>query len=544
MKAHQLEHAGRARGIGIALDPRREEPLYQQIFDQVVTRIRSHAFPPGFRLPPTRILARELSTHRNTVVRAYADLEAAGFVSSVVGRGTFVEASARSAVGSGARGAGGAAGGGANGGGAGVGTAVGTSGGGTSGEPPSRMPWSTLLSRAANADGLGKAARFARSVPGDVVNLARMQPSKDLLPDQLLRRCIDHALRDLGTGALEYAPPEGLARLRRQIVQDLAEQGVPAGADDVLVTTGSQQALDLIIRTLVNPNDAFLVDSTTYSGAIDLFTLGGARLIPVPSDAEGPDLAALSRLSRPGVKGFYLMPNCNNPTGLTVSEERRRGLVAWSKSAGIPLIEDDYGASLDLDGTPPPAALRTLDGDVVYFSTFSKRLVPALRIGFIIAPPALRPILTAMKRAMDLATSTVLQHGLAEFMERGYLKAHMNRTLPEYRARRDALEAGLVEHLPAGMRWTRPSRGVVLWLPLPPALDPEMVFEEALRRGVRISPSTLWSVDAGAERGLRLTFCAEPVERIFEGARRLGQTLKALLGERAANGGPAAFEVV
>jgi DNA-binding transcriptional MocR family regulator len=229
------------------------------------------------------------------------------------------------------------------------------------------------------------------------------------------------------------------------------------------------------------------------------------------------------------VKGFYLMPNCHNPTGTTVSAERRRGLVAWSRASAIPLIEDDYGASLDLDGEAPPPALRAMDGDVIYVSTFSKKLVPALRLGFIVCPPGLKSTLSSMKRVMDLGTSALIQFAVAEFLDRGYLRAHMNRTLPEYRSRRDALESSLRAHLPAGIGWNHPSRGVVLWVRLPPALDPDVVFEEAFRRGVQVSPGTLWSFDDSAERGIRLAFCAESPARLAEGAKRLGQTLQVLL---------------
>ena len=504
--------------VGLRVDPRRDEPIYRQIFDQIVARIQRRAFPPGYRLPASRVLAGELSTHRNTVARAYADLEAAGFVSSSVGRGTFVQAESPSAPAE------------------------------DRSEPAANtMPWTSLLARNARAETVGRAERFARHIAGrDVINLARMQPSPDLLPDELMQRCMDRVFSDQGPRALTYAPPEGLLRLREQIALDLVVRGVPAAADDVLVTSGSQQAIDLLARALVNTGDTVLVDSTTYSGAIDVFAIAGARLVPVTSDAQGPDLAALARLARSDVKAFYLMPNGHNPTGRTISADRRRALVAWSRASGIPLVEDDYGAGLSLDGTTPPPHLRALDGDVVYLSTFSKRLAPALRMGFIVCPPALRPTLRSLKRVMDLGVSTLLQHALAEFMERGYLRAHMKRILPEYRARRDALEAALTKALPADIRWDSPSHGVVLWLRLPSTIDPAVLHEEALRQGVLVSPSTMWSVEESGERGVRITFCAEPSARLVEGARRLGKAVRVLNARAAREGRPRApvIEVV
>lgn len=502
------------RNTGLSLDPSSADPLYKQIFDQVVARIKSRAFPAGHRLPPTRSLADELSTHRNTVVRAYADLEAAGFVSSTVGRGTFVVALPEPPA-------------------------------NAPPKPAGAMPWASLLSSASEAEALRRVERFGRTPQGrDVVNLARMQPSPDLLPADLIRRCADHVLKSEGSKALAYAPPEGLPRLRALVAQDLANTGVPVTPDDLVITTGSQQALDLLARALVNPGDVFLIDPMTYTGAINLLTLAGARLVPIPSDAEGPDMASLARYRGTGAKGLYLMPNCRNPTGESVSNARRRALVAWSREAGIPLIEDDYGADLSLTGAPVPPALRALDGDVLHLGTFSKKLAPALRVGFLVAPPQVRSTVISVKRAMDLGTSAILQHVLAEFLERGYLRAHLHHTLPEYRQRRDALDRGLREHVPPGVKWTVPDRGVVLWIPLPRDVDPAVVFEECSKRGVVVSPSNVFGVDARPTPGIRMTFCGEPAKRLHEGGKRVGETLKALIKTRSRSAETPAIDAV
>jgi GntR family transcriptional regulator/MocR family aminotransferase len=489
--------------LGLSLQPTADEPLYRQIFDQVVDRVRSGALPPGFRLPPTRTLARALGTHRNTVVRAYEDLEGAGFVESTVGRGTFVAQLPRARL---------------------V-PAVQT-------RDDARLPWSTLVSHAVTAETLGRHDRLTRGLGTglDLVNLTRMQPSGDLLPDELLRRCFEHVLRTLGPRALGYGAREGLPRLREAIAADLARQGVPAGTDDLVVTSGSQQALDLVVRALANPGDPVPVDESTYTGALNVIAAAGARAIGVPSDDEGPSLESLERLARSGAKALYLMPNCHNPTGLTITAARREALVAWSHRAGVPIIEDDFVADLNVDGVPAPAAMRSLDGDVIYIGTFSKRLIPALRTGFVVAPAPLRPRLVALKYTVDLGNSELMQHALAEFLERGYLIAHLLRSVPEYRRRRDALEEALRRHGPRWLRWRRGERGVALWLPLPPTMDPRAVFEEAHRKGVLVSPSTLNTVEDRMPGGVRLTFCAEPVERILEGAKRFARALAAVTG--------------
>jgi len=483
---------------GIQIDPRRGQPIYKQIYEELSSRIRRGAYPVGYRLPTTRQLARELSTHRNTVSRAFEELEACGLVYARVGRGTFVAEQPRIAL------------------------------SGRTSEAP-ELPWAALLSQTVSAEPLGRLDRLLHAVQRqDVINLTTMYPSADLLPVRQLRRCVDHVLRRYGVDALGFAPRYGLPRLRELIAGMLREARIPVTADEVLITTGSQQALDLVARALVNPGDTMLVDEYTYTGALTAFAAAGARLVGVPADAEGPDMEALRRLARPSVKGFYLMPNGGNPTGLTVSVQRRKELIAWSRESGTPLIEDDYGADLELDDCPQPVPLRGLDPEVLYVGTFSKRLTPALRVGFLVCPAGLRRRLGALKHSMDLGTSLLMQHVVAEFIERGYMKSHLRRVVAAYRQRRDALEAGLGEHLPAQATWERPRRGGFLWLVLPDRFDSEELFEEAQRQGVLISPATLHSAGQPLQCALRLTFCGEQPARLREGARRLAAAIAVL----------------
>src|SRR5262252_3544379 len=255
------------RLTGFKLDPSHSAPLYQQLFDQIVERVRSGTFPAGYRLPPTRRLADELGAHRNTVVRTYADLEAAGFVVSRVGRGTFVSATPSAPVAAPM----------------------------AAPAPRGGLPWSSLVAPHAVAEPLGRFDRLARAHRDDHIQLGAMHPPPELLPSELFQRCIDHVLRTLGPRALTYGPREGVPSLRASIAEDLRRQGVPASAEDVIVTTGSQQALDLVVRALVRPGDRFLVDSLIYPGINNVLACAGATLIPVPADEEGPSVAAMAR---------------------------------------------------------------------------------------------------------------------------------------------------------------------------------------------------------------------------------------------------------
>lgn len=444
-----------------------------------------------------------LGVHRNTVVRAYEALEEGGFVESTVGRGTFVRAPRRSPN-----------------------------------DAPfkeSGIPWSSLVSRAVEAEPLSRFDRLSRRVPGRAaINLNRMQPPNELLPVKLFRRCFAHVFEQHGARAMGYAPREGVHRLREAVAEHLARRGVPVRLEDVLITTGSQQALDLIARALIDPEDPVLVESATYTGALHVLAAAGARLVGVPRDSAGPDLGVLERLGHTGAKALYVMPDGQNPTGLEIGAERRRELVAWSRRAAVPLIEDAYVSDLYL-GDAPPVSLRALDGDVLYVGSFSKNLIPALRVGFLLVPSTLLPRLTPLKHAMDLGTSPLLQYALAEFMNRGYLGAHLERMRAEYRARRDALVAGLERHLPVETSFHVPSAGLALFVRLPEGLPPVLAFEAAANEGVLVTPSTLNAVSAGPFRtgGLRLTYCAEPARRLAEGARRLGAALhKVLLPRR------------
>ena len=489
--------------LGLSLESN-GAPLYQQIFDQVADRVRTGTLPAGFRLPPSRALAQALQVHRNTVVQAYAELQQAGFVESAVGRGTFVLSQKP------------------------AGPSRPESGMSSLGGISPGLPWDALTTTS-RSDAIRSFGRLLRAqVPPDVIRLNGMQPPDELLPHELLGRCLDHVLQTVGPKALGYGPRDGVLALRTAIVGDLARQGVPARPEDVLITTGSQQALDLLGRALIEPGQPLLVQEATYTGAIQLFTAGGARLVSVRSDGQGPSLAALESLAiRP--RALYLMPNHCNPTGEEISEARRVELCSWGRTRGVPIIEDDYAADLVLDDHPALPAMRCFDGEVIYVGTYSKKLIPALRMGFIVCPPGLKPHLESLKHAFDLGSSVLMQYALAEFLDRGYMAAHINALKRVYRQRRAVLCESLQAYLPSELSFRIPRRGLSIWVDLPEGIRSEEVFEEALRHHrVLVSPGSLHRSD-GEVPGIRLTFCTEEPARLREGARRLGSALSSLL---------------
>jgi DNA-binding transcriptional MocR family regulator len=368
------------------------------------------------------------------------------------------------------------------------------------------------------------------SVPSDVVDLTRMAPPPDLIPHELYRRCVDHVLRTAPEKALSYAPTEGLKSLRELVVADLARRAVPAHADELVITAGSQQGLDLVARTLLDPGDLVLTHASTYAGALQVLSASRAKVIGLPSDDEGPEMSTLRRLAPQRPKLLYLMPNHVNPTGACISARRREALLAWARDAQVVVVEDDYAADLELEHEPPPPAMRVLDPDVIHVGSFSKRLIPGLRVGYVVVPAELLAPLLSLKRTTDLGSCALHQLALAEFLERGYLGGHLHRVQAEYRQRRDVLMAALREHLPPGTRIDRPVRGLSLWLALPSAIDPDAVFEAALRARVVVGSGRLYAADDRVVGGLRLNYCFESHERLRLGAARLAEVLGSIGG--------------
>ncbi len=326
-----------------------------------------------------------------------------------------------------------------------------------------------------------------------------------------------------GRSALQYSPTEGNRRLREQVAERYAERGVATEADDILITTGSQQALSLLSTVLVDPGDVVLVESPSYLAALQCFALAGARLVAVPSGDDGIDLDALADLAaRLRPKVLYTVPTFQNPTGRTLDESNRRGVAEVAQRHGFRVLEDDPYAELRYSGGPvlPIAALAD-SGRVVSTGSFSKILSPGLRLGWVRTDPSVRAGLLVAKQAADLHTSTVDQAAAAHYLASGRLQPALDRAREAYRERRDALLAGLSGALPAGSRWTDPDGGMFVWATLPPGWDTTALLTAALARDVAFVPGAPFFPGEPDPTTMRLSFTTYGPDAIAEGLHRL-----------------------
>jgi 2-aminoadipate transaminase len=380
----------------------------------------------------------------------------------------------------------------------------------------------------------------------EIISFAGGLPASDVFPSQRFREACDRVLQQQPHLALQYGATEGYEPLREMIARHVGRYGIKVKTENVLITSGSQQALDLIGKLLINPGDLVLVEAPTYLGALQAFDVYGAEYVSVRSDEDGLCSELLEAPLRSGPKFMYVLPNFQNPGGTTLSEGRRHQLVLLADKFGIPIIEDDPYGQLRYEGehlTP----LVVLDrenlrrdtgysiGNVIYLSTFSKTLAPGLRLGWIVAPLEVIAKLVQLKQGADLHTSTFGQMVAYEVARDNFLDEHVKLIRRVYRERRDAMLEALTEQFPPEITWTRPKGGLFLWMTLAPGMDAQRLFEAALRENVAFVPGESFYAPNGhrenAHRQLRLNFSAVDPERIREGVRRLRIAVKAQLDE-------------
>lgn len=364
--------------------------------------------------------------------------------------------------------------------------------------------------------------------PG-VISFAGGLPAPELFDTDGLRAAYEATLTGPGAArALQYSTTEGAPGLREAVAARARARGLATTADDVLVTTGSQQGLTLLAATLLEPGDAVLVENPTYLAALQCFGAAGARVIPVPCDEQGllPDaLAEITARERP--KLLYTIPTFQNPTGRTLPGERRAEVARSAARLGLWLVEDDPYGDLRYEGAHQPwlAAHPGAEDRTALLGSFSKVMAPGLRLGWLRAPAALRRAAVVAKQSADLHTSTVDQLAAAHYLGATDLDAHVARVREAYRARRDALLAGLGEALPAGSEWNRPEGGMFVWARLPAGHDATALLQAAVAHDVAYVPGAPFFTGAPDPRTLRLSFTTHTPAEITEGLDRLRRAL-------------------
>ena len=362
--------------------------------------------------------------------------------------------------------------------------------------------------------------------PG-IISMAGGLPSADTFPVEAMAEACARVLRDHPREALQYAASEGYAPLREWVAAELSAQGLKADASRVLITTGSQQGLDLVGKVLIDPGSAVAVESPTYLGALQAFNPFEPRFVAVEGDDEGPLPDALQAAR--GARFLYLLPNFQNPSGRCLSAQRRLALAETARAIGLPVVEDNPYGDLWFDQPPPPPLSATLGDDAVYLGSFSKVLAPGLRLGYVLAPPALYPKLLQAKQAADLHTPGFNQRVVHEVIRNGFLREHVPTIRARYRAQRDAMRDALARHLPASCRTRVPVGGMFFWVQLPEGLDATALLPRAVERGIAYVPGAPFFAGGGHANTLRLSFVTVPPERIEQGVAVLGQLLKEVL---------------
>jgi GntR family transcriptional regulator/MocR family aminotransferase len=392
-----------------------------------------------------------------------------------------------------------------------------------------RFPWEGVLARRA----LNVPRLLARAAARGAIefDFRGGQVDPELLPARELRRACGRAIDQALPRLARPLDPRGWLPLRQEIARGLVARGIRSEPAEVLVTSGAQQALDLVARVLLEPGDTVVMEQPGYFGAAMAFEAAGAHIVPVTVDAEGLRTEELARILRSRrAKLVYATPAVQSPTGVMLSEARRRSLLDLTDEHQTPVLEDDYDSELRVGPAPP--ALKTADetGHVIYAGTFAKALLPGLRVGYLVAAPELLDRLALVRSAVDVATDGLAQAVVAELLRAGALERHVRRVRRHYARRLDGMLEALARAMPEGTSAVRPAGGTAVWVTLPSGADSDAVLGAALEAGVAYTPGELFFVDGRGAGQLSLSFARVPESRIAEGVERLGAAVSRTLG--------------
>ena len=371
----------------------------------------------------------------------------------------------------------------------------------------------------------------------DMISFGGGFPAAAIFPIDRVRAACDKVLTEKGRKALQYTTTEGYAPLREWVARDAKKMGINISLDNILITTGSQQALDFVGRIFINRGDRVLTESPTYLGAIQAWNAYGPHYVTVDTDEDGMLTDQLEQLVATNIKFMYVLPNFQNPMGVTLSHTRRKQIVEIANRHGVPIVEDDPYGKLLFEGEPIPP-LCVIDeeyhsnqdgcysGNVIYTSTLSKILAPGLRIGWVIAPPQVNKKMVQAKQGADLQSSTFDQYVAYELVKDEWLNEHIELIKKVYKERRDAMLNAFEKYMPEGTTWTKPAGGLFLWLRLPDGCDTVKLFPMAVEEKVAYVPGEPFYPNGGPTNTMRMNFSASKPEVIDEGVRRLANIVR------------------
>ncbi len=360
----------------------------------------------------------------------------------------------------------------------------------------------------------------------EVISFAGGLPSPATFPVERMRQVTEKILRDAPEAALQYGPTEGYGPLREWIADRLSQGGTRIPASRVLVTTGSQQGLDLLGKVLIDEGSRVLVETPSYLGALQAFSMFAPAFGSLPSDARGIVTDALDPATLAGARFIYCLPNFQNPTGRRMPLERRKALVALAAAAGVPLLEDDPYGELSYGGEALPSLLSMNPDGVVYMGSFSKVLAPGLRLGYVVAPEPVHAKLVQAKQAADLHTPSFSQRIVHEAVQDGFLDAHIPGIRSLYAQQCERMLAALEREFPARARWNRPEGGMFIWVELPEGVDTGALLARAVERNVAFVPGAPFYALEPRVNTLRLSFVTVPGAKIDAGIKVLGSLVK------------------
>jgi len=499
--------------LPLHLQPESHIPLYVQLRDQLRALVHSGDLRPGDRIPASRELATMLGVHRTTVANAYAELESEGLIQGHVGRGTFISGN----------------------------------GNGLKLTPPPPpvlssnghgVRWELLF---ADERGEEILTRLTAAAPVDSLSFVMARPAEDFFPIEELQICVNAVLRREAKEVLNLGPSDGYAPLKEALLDLLRQDGIPAKDENLLVTDGCQQALDLISKAFVRPGDSVILENPAYPGAVAIFNNARARCLGVPvkthaepGSALGLDVEALeATLAANRVKLIVLTPDFHNPTGTSMPLVSRRKVLDIAARYQVPIVEDHIYGRLHAREERVPS-LKQLDRSnlVIHIDSFAKVAFPGLRVGWIVAPPAAIERLRLVKQTTDLHTDQLAQATLAEFLRRGMFARHLAKMRRVYASRLLALDEALRRHMPEDTRWTRPEGGMVLWLELPPGFDANELLIHAKERSVLFAPGRYFYVQSPLPNTLRLGFANLDEKQLARGVATLADLLRIEMRKR------------